>query len=116
MKRVLIADNDAELREFLKEAILRDGFPVEACADAFALGGLLGSFRPAIIVLDSDLPPSGGFPVVERLRERGHLIPIILMASEHDEELKSICEQWPLVQYLPKPFGLQELLQALART
>lgn len=115
IRRVLIADDELTLRDFFQEALTLEGFTVETCGDSYTTIARIAAFQPAIIMLDSELHPTGGFPILERLRERGNLAPIIFMATEHDKKLKKICDEWPHVHYLAKPFGFQELLQVLAR-
>lgn len=115
LKRVLVAEDDPLLRTLYQEALGREGFVVETCGNGTAAMASIGTFQPAILVLDSELPPIGAWPIVERMRERGLLTPIILLACEHDDELQEACARWTGVRYLAKPFGLQEFLQAVAR-
>lgn len=114
-KRVLVAEDDPGLRSLLQEALLKEGYGVETCADGLTSLARIAGTSPSIVVIDSSLPPSGAADIIEHLRSKGRLVPIILLAARHDEELQKACREWVDVDYLAKPFSVQEFLMAIAR-
>lgn len=114
-KRILLAEDDGALCSLLEDALIREGFAVEVCADGLSALARIASTRPSIVVIDAALPPSGGTEIIEHLRSKGRLVPVILLATEHDEDLQKACEEWIHVGYLAKPFSVQEFLLAITR-
>lgn len=96
-------------------ALPPEGYAVEVCADGLSSLAQIAARPPAFVVVDSDLPPMGGMAIVEHLRKKGRLVPIVLVSSRHDEGIRRECGEWFRVEYLAKPFSLQELFQALIR-
>jgi two-component system, OmpR family, KDP operon response regulator KdpE len=107
--RVLVVDDEVEIRRALKTGLSDHGFEVEAAAtgeEALAAAALR---RPDIVLLDLGLPGLDGFAVLTRLREssRAAVIVLSVMADERD---KVRALDLGADDYLVKPFGLEELL------
>jgi two-component system OmpR family response regulator len=113
--RVILGEDDPGLGELFTDALSREGYDVEICTDVKTSLARVAADPPSILVLDSALPPSGGLALVERLRKKGRLVFTVLLASAPDERLRKACLALPRVEYLAKPFSIQELLQALSR-
>ncbi len=115
VRRILFGEDDPALCELFHAALAMEGFAVETCPDGVASLALVARNRPSILVLDAELPPAGGLDVVRQIREKGSLVPVILLAGRTDPRAQKAFRQWPHVEVLAKPFGLQELLNAVAR-
>ena len=107
--RVLVVDDEVEIRRALKTGLSDHGFEVETAAtgeEALAAATLR---RPDIVLLDLGLPGLDGFAVLGRLREQSRAAVIVLsvMANERD---KVRALDLGADDYLVKPFGLEELL------
>jgi two-component system KDP operon response regulator KdpE len=107
--RVLVVDDEVEIRRALKTGLSDHGFEVETAAtgeEALAAATLR---RPDIVLLDLGLPGLDGFAVLGRLREQSRAAVIVLsvMADERD---KVRALDLGADDYLVKPFGLEELL------
>jgi two-component system KDP operon response regulator KdpE len=107
--RVLVVDDEVEIRRALKTGLSDHGFEVEAAAtgeEALAMAALR---RPDVVLLDLGLPGLDGFAVLTRLREHSRAAVIVLsvMADERD---KVRALDLGADDYLVKPFGLEELL------
>ena len=107
--RVLVVDDEVEIRRALKTGLTDHGFEVEVAASGEE--GLAASalHRPDVILLDLGLPGIDGFAVLTQLRERSRAAVIVLsvMADERD---KVRALDLGADDYLVKPFGLEELL------
>lgn len=116
--RVLIIEDDRNLRGFLHKAFREEGYVVRDAAsgdDGLAVG-LAEAFD--CIVLDRMLPGLDGMQVLRELRARGSRTPILMLTArgEMAERVKGL--DAGADDYLPKPFDLPELLarvQALIR-
>ncbi|MEC7376140.1 MAG: response regulator transcription factor [Pseudomonadota bacterium] len=115
--RVLLVEDDAELRELLARYLTNQGFTVREAAngrDGLALA--LGQDCD-IVVLDIMLPDISGLDVLRDLRARTHL-PVVLLTARGDETDRIVGFEVGADDYIPKPCNPRELvarLQALLR-
>jgi two-component system KDP operon response regulator KdpE len=107
--RVLVIDDEVEIRRALRTGLSDHGFEVDVAATAEEGLATAAARRPDIVLLDLGLPDLDGFTVLTRLRERSRAAVIVLsvMADERD---KVRALDLGADDYLVKPFGLEELL------
>ena len=107
--RVLVVDDEVEIRRALKTGLTDHGFEVEVAASGEEGLAAAAARRPDIVLLDLGLPGLDGFAVLTRLREHSRAAVIVLsvMADERD---KVRALDLGADDYLVKPFGLEELL------
>jgi two-component system KDP operon response regulator KdpE len=107
--RVLVVDDEVEIRRALKTGLTDHGFEVEVAASGEEGLAAAALHRPDVVLLDLGLPGLDGFAVLTRLRERSRAAVIVLsvMANERD---KVRALDLGADDYLVKPFGLEELL------
>jgi two-component system response regulator MprA len=108
--RVLVVDDDPELREFLLGELAMEGYACEAAASGqSALQALRGQSWD-LVLLDWSLPDFSGVEVCERLRATGVTTPV-LMLTAHDEVAERVrALDAGADDYLTKPFSIAELL------
>ena len=108
--RVLVVDDDPELREFLLGELAMEGYACEAAASGqSALQALRGQSWD-LVLLDWGLPDFSGVEVCERLRATGVSTPV-LMLTAHDEVAERVrALDAGADDYLTKPFSIAELL------
>lgn len=108
-QRVLVVDDEAPIRRYLRAALGAQGFTVyESASGEEALQAVLGH-RPDIIILDLGLPDIDGIEVTRRLREWSQT-PIIILSVREAEQDKIAALDAGADDYLTKPFGTGELL------
>jgi two-component system, OmpR family, KDP operon response regulator KdpE len=107
--RVLVIDDEVEIRRALRTGLTDHGFEVEAVASGEEGLTVAAARRPDVVLLDLGLPGLDGFAVLTRLREHSRAAVIVLsvMADERD---KVRALDLGADDYLVKPFGLEELL------
>jgi len=107
--RVLVVDDEAEIRRALKAGLQVHGFEVEAVGSGEEALAAAAGRTPDVVLLDLGLPGLDGFTVLSRLRERSRAAVIVLsvMADERD---KVRALDLGADDYLVKPFGIDELL------
>jgi two-component system, OmpR family, KDP operon response regulator KdpE len=107
--RILVVDDEVEIRRALKTGLSDHGFEVETAATGEEALAAAAVRRPDVVLLDLGLPGLDGFAVLTRLRERSRAAVIVLsvMADERD---KVRALDLGADDYLVKPFGLEELL------
>lgn len=112
-RKVLVVDDDLDIRETLVELLEDEGYMVDTAADGeAALGQLRDAAEPSVILLDLMMPRMDGFAFLQELRGDPRLaaLPIVVLTAGRkiDQDALGV----PCL--LPKPVGADELLAALA--
>ena len=112
---LLIAESDAELRAIYQRFLSERGYDVDTVSDGLDCLEKLRRLNPAALVLDLELRWGGGDGVLAWLREDGIRfgLPVILTATAGYAQPVADSIQPPVVEYLPKPFGLTALLKGV---
>jgi two-component system KDP operon response regulator KdpE len=109
MPRVLIVEDDAQMRKFLRASLSSHGYRlVEAGNGAEGLSQA-AAYNPDLILLDLGLPDIDGLEVTKQLREWASA-PIIVISARGQESDKIHALDSGADDYLTKPFGTGELL------
>ena len=115
--RILVVDDDAEIRLLLRELLERASFDVDEAESGRAALRSLHSSPPALVLLDVSMPDLDGYQTLERIRDLSE-VPVIMLTA-HARELEKVRGLTAGADdYVAKPFGRQELLarvQALLR-
>jgi two-component system, OmpR family, KDP operon response regulator KdpE len=109
MTKVLVIDDEAQIRRFLRTGFELHGYTVIEAEDATT--GLKAAIadQPHVIVLDLNLPDVEGSEVLERIRTWLN-VPIIVVSIQADENEKVRLLRLGADDYVVKPFGISELL------
>lgn len=107
--KVLIIDDEPQIRRLLKMALESNGYRVFEAMNAKE--GLLQitMTRPDVILLDLGLPDNGGLSVLGQLREWS-AVPVIVLTVQDDEQTKITALDGGADDYITKPFNIGELL------
>lgn len=111
--RILIADDEAELRGLLERYLNEQGLTVRAVPGAVAAEKLLARERFDVLVLDVMMPGEDGLSFCRRLRVQGETVPILMLTARGDPVDRIIGLEMGADDYLPKPFNPRELLARL---
>jgi DNA-binding response OmpR family regulator len=108
-RRILVVDDDSDIRTLLRELLERRGFEVVEAADGrHALQELYGG-RPDLVLLDVGMPGMDGWTTLERIRELSD-VPVVMLTARAAELEKTRGLRAGADDYVTKPFGRQELL------
>ena len=116
--RILIADDEAELRGLLQRYFTEQGLGVRVVADAAAAERLLARERFDVLVLDVMMTGEDGLSLCRRLRAQGETVPILMLTARGDPIDRVVGLEMGADDYLSKPFNPRELLarvQAMVR-
>jgi two-component system KDP operon response regulator KdpE len=106
---ILVIDDEAQIRRFLRAGFELEGFVVYEAANA-AEGVRAATLRPPdLMILDLALPDSDGSEVLTRLRAWSN-VPVIVLSVRSDEAEKVRLLELGADDYVVKPFGMAELL------
>ena len=116
-RRVLLADDEGQVRLVVGAVLKRAGFAVDACADGSTAAGRFAAAPEsfALAVLDLSMPGRTGLELIAEFRARQPRLPIILMSGDHERYGHKNELGGPDVVLLSKPFSLEELQAALER-
>jgi two-component system response regulator MprA len=108
--RVLVVDDDPDVREAVETALELDGHRVTTAADGLAALTRMGQVEFDAVVLDVLMPNLDGFEVCRRLRAAGNRTPVLILTARDSEEDTIRGLDLGADDYLVKPFALGELL------
>lgn len=110
MEKLLIVDDDPELRKLLSEYLRRHGYDALLLADTTELDAAIARYNPVLLILDRMLPSGDGAQTVRQLRERGEDIPVILLTARDETADRILGLELGSDDYLTKPFDPRELV------
>lgn len=108
-KRVLIADDEKNMRWVLGQALSASGYEVIEAADGKKALAAVEDEPPDIMVLDHKMPAPDGMEVLRRIRGKGQQFPIIMLTAHGNVETAVEAMKAGATEYLTKPFDLEEL-------
>ncbi|MDH3708551.1 MAG: response regulator transcription factor [Cyclobacteriaceae bacterium] len=110
MKRILIVEDEPNMRLGLKDNLEFEGYQVELATDGKQGLSEIENGDYHLVLLDVMLPEMSGFDVCKIAREQGIKTPIILLTAKGEEIDKVLGLELGADDYVTKPFGLRELL------
>jgi DNA-binding response OmpR family regulator len=116
--RVLVVDDDADIRKSLQRGLALAGFDVDTAGDGADADQRLRTDRPDAVVLDVKMSPPDGIEICRRLRARGEDVPVLMLSALEDVDDRVRGLAAGADDYVVKPFALRELelrLRALLR-
>lgn len=111
---ILIVDDDPAIRETIVEVLVEEGYSVEAATNGAEGLAAVRRSPPALVLLDMRMPVLDGWGFARALEEAGLRLPIIVMTAAQDASRWA--HEIQAVGVLPKPFDLDDLLQAVEET
>jgi DNA-binding response OmpR family regulator len=113
--RMLIADDDRALGNFLARGLEQDGHQVAVATDGEMAIEMAKNDPPALAVLDLNLPRRDGTEVLEFLRTLTEDVPVLVLTARQEPETRLQCLEMGADDFMQKPFSFAEL-RARCRT
>ena len=110
--RILVVDDDAELRKLLSAYLTDVGFAVDLAGDGEQMWRALAHATPDAIVMDLMLPGTDGLSLTREVRAKSS-VPILMLSARGEEIDRVVGLEVGADDYLPKPFSPRELLARL---
>ena len=114
-KRVLIVDDEKNMRWVLGQALSGVGFEVGEAADGKEALTSVAELEPDVMVLDHRMPGKDGMEVLRTLRSKGATFPIIMLTAHGNVATAVEAMRAGATEYLTKPFDLEELKLAIEK-
>jgi DNA-binding response OmpR family regulator len=108
--RILIAEDDANIRLGLIATLESEGYDVVAASDGAQALKLYPQFKYDLVVLDVMMPKASGYDVCRELRAAGASVPVLFLTAKGEEVDKVVGLKLGADDYVVKPFGVHELL------
>jgi DNA-binding response OmpR family regulator len=108
--RILIAEDDANIRLGLIATLESDGYAVTAAGDGAQALRLFPQQKFDLVILDVMMPQQSGYDVCRALRSRDNRVPILFLTAKGEEIDKVVGLKLGADDYVLKPFGVHELL------
>ncbi len=110
MKKILIVEDEPELRQLLASYLINDGYSVVEAEDGVAAIGLFGREKVDLVILDIMIPKIDGYGVCEFVKKESD-VPVIFLSALDDE--KSMVKGYDSMadDYVTKPFSMPVFLR-----
>ena len=109
-KRILIAEDDANIRSGLIDALGMDGHEAHGVGDGAAAISQFRQEKWDLLILDLMMPEKSGYEVAREVRAIGSDVPILMLTAKSEEIDKVLGFEMGTDDYVTKPFSVRELL------
>ena len=116
--KVLVAEDDPNIRKGLVEILEAEGFGTVSCATGGEALKLFSKEKPDFVCLDIMMPDVNGYEVCKSIRREDDRVPIIFISAKSEEIDKVLGLELGADDYIVKPFGVKEVvarIRAVAR-
>ena len=111
--KILVVDDDDAIRLVIDEALRGEGYEVWTAASVAEQAAILDHFDPDVLVTDVILPDGNGLDLVPEILAKRPGLPIIVLSAQNTLATAVRATEQGAFEYLPKPFDLDELCQAV---
>ncbi len=115
MRRVLVVDDEENLRVVLRTLLRRHGYEVETASSGEEALGLVDSFGPDVVLTDVRMPKMGGLDLLSTLKAKGNDATVIVMSAYGNMDLALDAMKAGAYDYVQKPFKPDEVVLALRK-
>lgn len=109
-KKILIVDDDAEIKLGLHSALIDEGYEVHAASNGPNGFRIAEEENPDLIILDMMPPGMNGYNICKKVRDKGIESPIIMLTAKISENDTALGLESGVVDYVLKPFNIGELM------
>jgi DNA-binding response OmpR family regulator len=109
-KKVLVVDDDYEVRSAMDHALQSEGALTQSCGDGNTAVRISESDPPHLVVLDMMLPKRSGFLVLERLKRAEQPPKVIMVTANEGRRHRQYAEDLGVDGYILKPVRLERLI------
>jgi DNA-binding response OmpR family regulator len=108
--RILVVDDEPDVREMLTLALSQAGYEVDDAADGFAALAKVSRYRPDLVLTDLRMPGMTGVDLLQRMRRIHGDVPVILATGLETWDLCTAAEAYGAVTCLIKPIDVEDLV------
>lgn len=108
--KILIAEDDGNTREALREVLSAEGFDVVAATNGIEAVELFRREKPIFVCLDVMMPGMNGYDVCRQIRKADEKVPILFLTAKTEEIDAVLGLELGADDYMTKPFGVKEII------
>jgi DNA-binding response OmpR family regulator len=112
-KKILVVDDEPEVRQLMEHFLTERGYEVRIAENGRLALAALDTFMADVVLLDMHMPEMDGLETLKRLAARAPALPVIMVTVNDDVETTTRLLQLGAADYVPKPFNLEYLEQAI---
>ncbi|WP_347352069.1 response regulator [Intrasporangium sp.] len=113
--RILLADDDTDIRDLVEFKLTQAGYDVQAVADGLSAWAAFQQDPPRLVVLDVMMPGLSGIDVLRRIRESDSAtVPVLLLSAKSRDSDVDTGFEVGADDYVIKPFSPRELVHRVA--
>ena len=110
MQRILVVEDNPDLAFGLRNNLEIEGYEVAVAHDGKSALALSTEYAPDLIIVDLGIPEPDGFRVLRTIRDRGDIVPIMILSAAGEEASKVRGLRIGADDFVTKPFSVLELL------
>jgi two-component system response regulator AtoC len=115
MRRILIVDDEENIRLVLRTLLRKNGYEVEVADSGEGAIPLLDSFGPDVVITDVRMPKMGGMDLLAMIRAKQHPATVIVMSAYGNVDLALEAIKAGAYDYVSKPFKPDEIVLTLKK-
>jgi DNA-binding response OmpR family regulator len=108
--KVLVAEDDGNIRGGLVEILAAEGYGVVEAADGAQALTRFGAERPDFVLLDIMMPLMNGYDVLKAIRREDPVVPVVFISAKSEEVDRVLGLELGADDYIQKPFGVKEVI------
>jgi DNA-binding response OmpR family regulator len=109
-KKILIVDDDPEVRDSIEHALRAEGARTQTCSDGNTAVRICETDAPDLVVLDMMLPKRSGFLVLEKIKGFENRPRVIMVTANEGKRHQQYAEHLGVDGYMLKPVRLERLI------
>lgn len=113
--KILLVDDDQDMREILSEFLQEEGYDVVSACDGESALNSLKSQRYNLVILDYKLQGIDGLQVLEQVQQIDSDLIAIMISGFGSEETKQKARQLGVYEFLDKPFDVENMLNVIKK-
>lgn len=115
MKKILVCEDEKEVRDLLTELLLKEKYEIALATDGKEAVERAKDMQPDLILLDIRMPKLDGFEVAQKVREFNNKVKIIFITGFQSPELLKEAEKYDIAGYIVKPSTTKDILETLQK-
>ncbi len=113
--RILVVDDENDIRELVREILAEEGYAVDTAANAAEARAACGAQLPDLVLLDIWMPDTDGISLLREWQAQGLTAPVVMMSGHGTVETAVEATRLGAVDYVEKPLSLAKLLRTVQR-
>ncbi len=115
--RILLAEDEPEVRNYLSLALQCDGYSVDSVENGDEVLSYLDKYhsQPSLLIMDIMMPQRNGLDTLRELRRRSSALPVLMLSGASTPANIVECMKYGAADFLAKPVAHEQLIQSIAR-